>query len=337
MLSLIDDMCAAAAAQGTEAAMQRCWTIQREQLEAAQRWPYRPLAKAAGGLYALTVVLGGVIARLACRRRPDRLIRTLAALYYAVPELILHKAIELRSLIDRPYAGRGLDLGCGDGQVGGILIEEAHLAQLDGVDISGIDEATILSRGYAAYSVADMRKLPHPDASYDYAVSICVVEHVPNLRAVLAEAARVLRPGGALYLTTPMVSWSEALFFARLCALFGFSEKLRRFRKFRDIMLMHYNYLSAGEWRELLGGTGFVEIDIRPIFSRRELLAYDLLNLQTYFLRFYFYDHLARWTKRWPRLRQLMSWSAAELCAALESRPPGWNNATHYSIACRRA
>jgi len=47
------------------------------------------------------------------------------------------------------------------------------------------------------------RPLPYPDGRFDLVVSMDVIEHVPDPLPWLREALRVLRPGGALFLTTP--------------------------------------------------------------------------------------------------------------------------------------
>jgi SAM-dependent methyltransferase len=45
----------------------------------------------------------------------------------------------------------------------------------------------------------DATKMDFPDASFDFAYSFSVFEHLPDPAAVLREVARVLRPGGVVY------------------------------------------------------------------------------------------------------------------------------------------
>jgi SAM-dependent methyltransferase len=56
-----------------------------------------------------------------------------------------------------------------------------------------------------SFAVADGRSLPYPDASFDHAYSISVLEHIEDHgdEAALQELARVVRPGGRVVVTLP--------------------------------------------------------------------------------------------------------------------------------------
>lgn len=51
--------------------------------------------------------------------------------------------------------------------------------------------------------VADIQAMPLPDASFDSAICIEVLEHVPNPEKALRELFRVLKPGGKLVFSVP--------------------------------------------------------------------------------------------------------------------------------------
>jgi 2-polyprenyl-6-hydroxyphenyl methylase/3-demethylubiquinone-9 3-methyltransferase len=52
------------------------------------------------------------------------------------------------------------------------------------------------------FTCADARACPLAEASADLVLLADVVEHVADWRAALGEAARLLRPGGVLYVNT---------------------------------------------------------------------------------------------------------------------------------------
>jgi SAM-dependent methyltransferase len=115
-----------------------------------------------------------------------------------------------------PPGSELLDLGCGSGELA------RHLAAR-GYRVTGCDIApTMLSQA----ALADVRHavrwvrlepcwqaLPFAEGSLDAVVSASVLEYVPDPGAVLAECARVLRPGGVLVCTVPdmthPVRWLE--------------------------------------------------------------------------------------------------------------------------------
>ena len=51
--------------------------------------------------------------------------------------------------------------------------------------------------------IADGRRLPHPDGSFDLVTANMVVEHLPDARLMFTEVARVLASGGRFLFVTP--------------------------------------------------------------------------------------------------------------------------------------
>ena len=56
---------------------------------------------------------------------------------------------------------------------------------------------------YRSVMFASATVLPYADASFNTVISNCVIEHIPDNDAVLAEIFRVLRPGGVFATTLP--------------------------------------------------------------------------------------------------------------------------------------
>jgi SAM-dependent methyltransferase len=92
-------------------------------------------------------------------------------------------------------SGRVLDLGCGVGHSIELLGDRESV----GVDTN----AQALSGQPRETHVADMRELPFADASFGSVLAVQSLEHVPDPERVLAEAARVLVPGGVAVFVTP--------------------------------------------------------------------------------------------------------------------------------------
>jgi len=62
--------------------------------------------------------------------------------------------------------------------------------------------------------VADAARLPYADASFDHAICVSVIEHIPGDgdTAAMAELWRVLKPGGVLHLTTNVAAHSHDVY-----------------------------------------------------------------------------------------------------------------------------
>src|SRR6202161_3959946 len=108
----------------------------------------------------------------------------------------------LLALVPETPRGRLLDIGTGTGRVLELLAP--RVAQGLGVDASktmlALARARLARAGltHAAVRLADMYRLPLADASFDIAVLQMVLHYAEDPAGVLAEAARVLRPGGKL-------------------------------------------------------------------------------------------------------------------------------------------
>lgn len=94
---------------------------------------------------------------------------------------------------------RFLDIGCGMGTT--LKAGAARGWDVVGVDVSKRAVEHCRGQGLTAQAT-DGYSLPFPDGHFDAATAWSVVEHVPDIRAALAEWHRVLRPGGVLALDT---------------------------------------------------------------------------------------------------------------------------------------
>ncbi|WP_229784769.1 class I SAM-dependent methyltransferase [Deinococcus radiotolerans] len=82
-----------------------------------------------------------------------------------------------------------LDVGAGDGRLVRELARRGHAGRVVGVDPTpgpGVQPASA-------------EALPFPDASFDVVLFARVLAHLPDQARALAEARRVLRPGGQIW------------------------------------------------------------------------------------------------------------------------------------------
>jgi 2-polyprenyl-6-hydroxyphenyl methylase/3-demethylubiquinone-9 3-methyltransferase len=130
----------------------------------------------------------------------------------------LHWLARARARLVPPGGGELLDIGCG----GGLLAP--HLRGLGyrhvGVDLTASALEVAAEHGVEPVR-ADAADLPFEDGRFDVVVAGEVLEHVTDLEAVVAEATRVLRPGGTFVCDTINRTW-----FARL-TLVTIGERLR--------------------------------------------------------------------------------------------------------------
>ena len=109
--------------------------------------------------------------------------------------------------------GRILDLGCAFGFA-------TRMLRRRGFEAVGVDG----SPGYIAqarrtdprgtYLQADAAAVPLPNASFDGAIFLDVLEHLPDPRGAIAELARLLKPGATLVVSVPhrgLLAWLDSL------------------------------------------------------------------------------------------------------------------------------
>lgn len=101
--------------------------------------------------------------------------------------------------------GRMLDIGTGPGHIPLMVCERVRDCTIVGVDLANhMLELAERCRAASPHGTrftlrrADAKALDLDDASFDAVFSNTILHHIPDPRALLREARRVLRPGGAL-------------------------------------------------------------------------------------------------------------------------------------------
>ncbi|MGD8859633.1 MAG: class I SAM-dependent methyltransferase [Myxococcales bacterium] len=105
--------------------------------------------------------------------------------------------LEMDVVLPLTRGRRVLEVGCGTGLILSRLAEAADEAW--GVDLSpGMLQSA--RRRNLNVVLGSASALPFPDDSFDLVCSFKVLAHVPDIRAAVADIARVTRPGGQMIL-----------------------------------------------------------------------------------------------------------------------------------------
>jgi len=160
----------------------------------------------------------------------------------------------------RPPEPRVLDLGCGTGGSVDLFRSLEPRVRWIGADIEHSPEVAERTRTDADFVTFDGEHLPFADASFDLVYCKQVLEHVRRPQPLLAEVARVLRPGG----------W-----------LAGSTSHLEAFHS-RSI----FNYTPYGLML-LFEEARLDLVEVRPVIDAFTLIAWRALGTPRYFHRWW--------------------------------------------------
>jgi ubiquinone biosynthesis O-methyltransferase len=175
-------------------------------------------------------------------------------LFQSRPVLGYEQQVRGDAVLDRIRAQAGetiLDVGCGNARDIIPMLQQG--ATIVGVDVSEgmIQQARqeLAAAGYrdVRLEVGDATRLNFADASFDKIVCSEVLEHIPDAGRAVGEMHRVLKPGGAMVVSTPnRLSW------------YGFDRYVLWARVFRRVWNHPFdNWRSMRELCTLLERHGF--------------------------------------------------------------------------------
>jgi len=151
--------------------------------------------------------------------------------------------------------GRLLDIGCGLNE-----LVRAYTGDGTGVDVYQWGDVDLV--------VDDTANLPFEDGEFDTVAIVAALNHIPNREDALAEAYRVLKPGGSIIVTMITAPVGKVWHFARKP---WDADQVERGMKAGEL-----HGLSRGEVHRLLKQAGF-----RVSSEQRFMLGLNLLTMAT--------------------------------------------------------
>lgn len=163
-------------------------------------------------------------------------------------------------LTDQAHPLRVLDAGTGTAQIPIELCRRTVGCSVTAIDLAGemlkVAEQNVVSAGFGnriQLQRVDSKQLPDEDASFDAVISNSIVHHIPEPKQVLAEMARVVRPGGVLFVRD-LLRPNDLETVSQLVETYAGQSNTHQQQMFRDSLCAA---LTLNEMRQLL-----VELDL---------------------------------------------------------------------------
>jgi SAM-dependent methyltransferase len=152
-----------------------------------------------------------------------------------------------------------LDMGAGDGHFAARTFQNKLKVGLDPAFVSLKEAHHFRAYELLVNSLGD--RIPFEAESFASVISNSVLEHIPDVDAVLMDIQRVLKPGGKLVITVPNDNFTQNLSIARFCDHIGGKDLAAWYRKLFNKISRHYHPDAPAQWRGRLEKAGFKVLD----------------------------------------------------------------------------
>lgn len=165
------------------------------------------------------------------------------------------RAVEARfyQAIDLPQPV--LDMGAGDGHFAARTFKRKIEVGLDPALVS-LNEA----KGFDAYDLLINslgNRIPCKAGCFASVISNSVLEHIPDVDAVLIEIYRILQRGGKLVITVPNDRFTQNLSIALFFEKCGLKRMADAYRRWFNRISRHYHPDAPEQWQKRLEDAGF--------------------------------------------------------------------------------
>ena len=165
------------------------------------------------------------------------------------------RSVEANYFRDYVFNPPVLDVGCGDGHFASLVFDEP----IDiGIDpwTGPIQQAAHLS-GYRHLVQTQGAHIPFPDEHFGSALSNSVLEHIPQVQAVLSEVARVLKPNAYFLFSVPNERYLSELSVASKLRRIKLSQLANAYADWFKHMSRVHHAVQPEVWRGWLNEAGF--------------------------------------------------------------------------------
>ena len=203
------------------------------------------------------------------------------------PAVVLWRAIELKhieELLNKyELSSPVLDLGCAEGKIADALFKKKALIGLDYCwELLSQNKKSSI---YKALILADGCRMPFKNSSFGSIFSNCVIEHIPDLNALLHEVSRVLGEKEIFLFTVPSHKFAEFLYFTKLFNKLRLQPLARWYGRKRNKQLNHFHCYDHSTWMHLLKEKGFSMLECRYYMPEKAVSAFDALSALVVILR----------------------------------------------------
>lgn len=153
-----------------------------------------------------------------------------------------------------------VDIGTGDGMFVPLL-RDAGFTDISVHEIEGVDLSKL--RGMVRHVYQDHDYSTLPGASFDCVTLLDVAEHVIDPSVLMQTAHRVLRPGGVLYIHTPVVTRTDR--FVHLLQRLPVLSRIGRMWQSGRTNIFHLQNYTPMSLDHVLRSAGFADIKIETV------------------------------------------------------------------------
>lgn len=213
--------------------------------------------------------------------------------YLYRPWIPICKSIEAEAISNLALTPPALDIGCGNGLFAAYCFNEKIDVGLD-YDTKAIDSAR--ERGvYKRVKAGDACSIPFQDDIFRTVISICTIEHIPDLDGALSSVYRVLKRDGKFIFTVPSEKFGDFLFISTLMRALGLKGLAKRYGNKKNNSSGHLHLYTSSKWNEILKAKGFDVESIGYIFPKEAVFLWSFLHSTLFkilFLPFRFFKDL---------------------------------------------